>query len=117
MLSPRLFVCPLQRRELLGQAGRLSEEVAHAGQSLWQRPDRPPVGCQLWIVQLLPGDRRRDRSAGRGTGRIWRHQRAIDGVLGEVEPGATTAIALRPFPADELGDRLANRAREELDPV
>ena len=77
---------------------RAAEEMAGAGSRVTLRD---PVGTR----------------AGGGTSGIRSHQGAIDGVLREIEARATTAIAFRPLPADELRDRLPNRAGEALDPV
>ena len=55
----------------IGLGGR--EQVADLGDPVGHRPDRPALGGQRRVVELVPGDRRRDRArpepAGRRTAR------------------------------------------------
>ena len=63
------------RRQLLGVGLGRGEQVAALGHALDDRPDRPAVGPQVRVVQLVPGDRRRDRGARRGPDRVRRDER------------------------------------------
>ena len=92
------------------------EQIAALGDALHDRPDRPAVGTELRIVELVPGDRRRDRRARRRPHGVRRDERLDRGVLGVVEARATLPRPLRPFPRDQVGDRGADGPRDPLDP-
>jgi bifunctional non-homologous end joining protein LigD len=80
------------------------------------RADRPAVGSELRVVELVPRDRHRDGRAWRRTRAEGRDERLVDRVLRVVEAGETTALGLLPLPADELGHRVADQPGEPLHP-
>ena len=93
LTSPKLME-PLQTGRVIGPApeapapgppevgaGRRPRRAVEHG------ADRPAVGAQVRVVELVPRDRHRHRRAGRGSGAERRDERLVDGVLGVVEPG------------------------------
>src|SRR5439155_25019362 len=79
------------RGQLLGIGLRRSEQVTALRDALDDRADRPAVGTQLGIVELVPGDGCRDRRATGGPNGVGRDQGLDWLVLRVVEPGATLA--------------------------
>src|ERR1035437_2580376 len=88
-----------QARERLPRPERGREQVAARLHAFEDGADRPPVGPERRIVELVPRDGRRDRQAGGGTRRVGGDEGAVPPVLREVETRATIAAVLRPFPA------------------
>ena len=103
--------------ELLGVGLCRGEQVATLGDAIDDGPDRPAVGSQVLVVQLVPGDRRRDRGARRGPDRVRRDERLDRRVLGVVESGLALASALRPLPGDELRARSSRRPSRRARPT
>src|SRR5688572_5824217 len=62
------------------------ERIAHGPDALHGIADRPSVGPQVRIVELLPRDRHADRGARRRPGAVRGDERLVDGVLRVVEP-------------------------------
>ena len=90
-----------------------AERVALLGQTVQHSADGPSVGSELRVVELVPGDRHRDRCTGRRPGRVRRHECLVDRVLGVVESGEPPAGLAPPTsssPARARPCRLSGRA-------
>ena len=89
------------------------QSLGRTWRSVWAGANRSPTsatrsgivrivqrsGRERRVVELVPGDRRRDRRAGRGSDGVRRDERLDVGVLGVVEPRPAVAPVLRPLPA------------------
>src|SRR5206468_3175088 len=106
----------VQRWQLLALAEHRAELVATLGHPVQHRPDREAIGPQRRIVELVPGDRRRDRRARRGARAVGRDEGLVVDVLGVVEPGPPAPLAFVPFPAHQLGHDRTDRLGQLLGP-
>src|SRR6266567_5133912 len=79
-----------------------AERVTDLGDAIGKGPYRPVVALQVGVLEFIPLDRNRDRSAGSRSHAVGRGQCLVDGVLGVVETGQTLTSALFPRPADQL---------------
>src|SRR6186997_394285 len=88
--------------QLLGVGLGRREQIAALGDAVDDGPDRPAVGSQILVVQLVPGDWGGHGRTCRGPNGIRRDQRLDRSVLRVVQTCLALTVALRPLPRDEL---------------
>src|SRR5699024_5825310 len=102
---------------MLLQSDQLPQRITDGLEPFTQGADRPPIGCEVGIVEFVPRDRHRYRCTCGGPCAEGTYERLVDGVLRVVEPGPTTTFTAAPLPADQIGDHLSDRTRDPLDPI
>src|SRR4051812_11278531 len=102
--------------QLLGIGLHGGEEITDLRDALDDGPDRPAVGPEIWVVQLVPGDRRGNRGTGRGPDGVRSDQSLDARVLRVVQPRPTLASVLRPLPRDEVRHGRTDRSGDLLHP-